>query len=133
MPKYYVQCGPVEIVLSAETLESAAVAALDRALRVHLWIYDDPGLTDLNRRDHLMIEALCHLDPVIRISERGFDRDDADLIGTPEAVDRWHRLMTSISELYVAAGLPPRALEPSAFVSGAKSSGRGSLVPRRPR
>lgn len=110
MSKYYVQCGPLEVILSASSVDQAAMAALDRTLQTHLWIYDDRGLSDLNRRDHLMLEALFHLEPVIRISEQGFDRRDAIQIGTPETVDRWHRLMTGMNRLFVAAGLPPRAI-----------------------
>lgn len=110
MSKFYVQCGPIEVILNAESADEAALAALDRTLTSHLWIYDDPGLSDLDRRDHLMLEALFHLDPVIRVSERGLDRADAILVGTPETVDRWHRLMTGVNRLFVAAGLSPRRL-----------------------
>jgi hypothetical protein len=128
MPKFYVQCGPVEVVLVSESVDCAAIGALNRALQAHCWIYDDPDLTDLSRRDHLMVEALCYLDPVIRISEQGFDREDAMLVGTPETVEQWHHLMTKVSQLYVAAGLPPRAMHPSS--SGSR---RGSNAPRLPR
>jgi hypothetical protein len=117
MSKFYVQCGPLEVVLSASSADQAAMSALDRTLQTHLWIYDDTGLTDLNRRDHLMLEALFHLEPVIRISEQGFDRSDAKMIGTPETVDRWHRLMTGMNRLFVAAGLPPRAISSLASTS----------------
>ena len=117
MSKYYVQCGPIEVILVAGSAEKAAMTAIDRALQNHLWIYDDPGLTDTDRRDHLMLEALFHLDPAIRVSERGMDRSDATLFGTPEMVDRWHRLMTGINRLFIAAGLPPRLISSLASIS----------------
>jgi hypothetical protein len=110
MSKFYVQCGPIEIVLAADSVDQAAMAVIDRALQPHLWIYDDGELSELERRDHLMIEALVHLDPEIRISERGFDRPDSVFIGTPETVERWHKLMTGINRMLVAAGLAPRAM-----------------------
>lgn len=110
MSKFYVQCGPIEIVLAADSIDQAAMAMVDRALQPHLWIYEDAELSELDRRDHLMIEALVHLDPEIRISERGFNRSDAVFIGTPETVDRWHQLMTGINRMLVAAGLAPRTL-----------------------
>ena len=110
MSKYYVQCGPIRVLLTATSLEQAALSALDRTLQVHLWIYDDPGLTETDCRDHLMLEALCHLDPTIRVSERGFDRADACEIGTPETIDRWHRLMVGMNRLFLAAGLAPRPM-----------------------
>lgn len=94
MSKYYVQCGPVEVVVVADSLSKAAMSVLDRHFQSHRWIYEDEGLSDLDRQDHVMLEALCHLDPSLRISERGFDRDDANEIGTPDMVGQWHRLMT---------------------------------------
>ena len=83
MAKFYVQCGPIQTILLADSAEQAALSALDRTLQTHLWIYDDAGLTNQDRRDHLMLEALFHLDPTVRVSEQGFDRDDADCLGTP--------------------------------------------------
>ena len=103
MPKYYVQSGPVEEVVVADSLSHAAMAAVDRRFQRHRWIYEDGDLSDLDRQDHLMLEALCHLDPSLQISERGFDREDAHLIGTPETVARWHRLMTEMHRLAFAA------------------------------
>lgn len=110
MPKFYVQCGPHAVVLSADSPESAALAALDRTLQHHGWIYTDPGLDDQQCRDHLVLEALLHLDPQIRISERGFDRPDAQQIGTPETVQQWHALMVAVHRLCWAAGFSPRWL-----------------------
>ncbi len=93
MAKFYVQCGPIRSILSAETSEQAALSAMDRTLQSHSWIYDDPALGPLDCYEHLMLEALLHLDPTVRVSERGFDRDDAHQVGTPETVEQWHRLM----------------------------------------
>ena len=128
MSKYYVQCGPIEVVLAADSVEQAAMAALDRTLQTHLWIYDDPGLTDSDRRGHLMLEALFHLDPMIRVSEQGFNRADAMEVGTPDTVDQWHRLMTGINRLFIAAGLPPRPI--SSFASTASNTATRNRSPR---
>lgn len=110
MPKYYVECGPVRIIVAAESVEHAALVAVDRGLQPHTWIYDDPDLSDRDRREHLMLEALLHLDPAVCVSEQGFDRSDAALVGTPETVEQWHRLMAGASRLFEAAGLPARAM-----------------------
>ena len=126
MAKYYVQCGPIETILLADSVEQAALSALDNTLQNHVWIYDDPGLSKQDCRDHLMLEALCHLAPAIRVSEKGFDRSDAHSVGTPETVDQWHRLMVGMSQLFVAAGLAPRSM---AAVAG----GRSAATPTRPR
>lgn len=128
MAKFYVQCGPVQSVLTADSVEQAAFAVMDRALGSHLWIYDDAGLTESDCRNHLMLEALLHLEPSIRVSEQGFDRPDAAIVGTPETIDRWHRLMVGMSRLFVAAGLPPRPMSMIAAVAPASS-----VAPRYPR
>lgn len=110
MSKFYVQSGQIRIVLHAENAQLAALSAVDSVMNPHRWIYNDNTLSDDIRRDHLMVEALCHLDAVIQISEQGFDRCDATILDSPEFVEEWHILMTRLSDLYVAAGLPPRAL-----------------------
>jgi hypothetical protein len=110
MAKYYVQCGPVELVLEADTCEKAALAAIDHALQSHLWIYDDEQLTESDCQDHLMLEALLHMEPMIKVSERGFHRNDAVEIGTPEMVQHWHQLMIGMRRLFVIAGLEKRTM-----------------------
>jgi hypothetical protein len=129
MPKFYVQCGPIQTILIADSLEQAALSGLDRTLQTHLWIYDDPGLNERDCRDHLMLEALCHLQPLVRVSERGFDRADAQLIGTPETIDRWHRLMAGMNRLFIAAGLAPRSMAAVAT----SAAGDVGFRPRQPR
>ena len=118
MSKYYVQCGPIRAIVVSASMEQASLEALNESLQNHLWIYDDPGLSNGDCRNHLMLEALVHLDPSIRVSEQGFDRSDASLFGTPEIIDRWHRLMTGMNRLFVAAGLPPRTMQAVAGVAG---------------
>ncbi len=120
MPKFYVQCGPIQTILLADSAEHAASCALDPTLQNHLWIYDDNGLSEQDQRDHLMLEALMHLDAAIRVSEQGFDRDDALLFGTPETVDAWHRLMVGMNRLFVAAGLAPRCMNDVARSNGSQ-------------
>ncbi len=110
MAKFYVQCGPLEVILVADTVRQAMISAIDKTLRVHSWIYDDSALSKQDCRDHLMIEALLHLEPTLNISEKGFDRTDAMVVGTPEAIDAWHQLMLGMNRLFVAAGLAPRTM-----------------------
>ena len=110
MPKFYVQCGPIQAILLADSIDHAASCGLDCTLQQHLRIYDDPDLCEQDQHDHLMLEALMHLDPTVRVSERGFDRDDAALVGTPETVERWHHLMLGMSKLFASAGLAPRSM-----------------------
>ncbi len=110
MAKFYVQCGPIETILAADSMESAAMNALDRMLQAHLWIYDDNGLSEQDCRTHLMIEALLHLEPTIRVSEQGFNRTDALEMGTPETIEMWHRLMIGMKRLFESAGMVTRSM-----------------------
>ena len=116
MPKFYVQCGPVQRILQANSVEQAALAAIDHALQSHLWIYDDEQLTPGDCRDHLMLEALMHMEPVIKVSEQGFGRVDAVTVGTPETIIQWHKLIVGMQRLFVAAGLGGRSM--SSVASG---------------
>jgi hypothetical protein len=124
MAKFYVQCGPLQLVLVADSIRQAALSAIDKSLQMHLWIYDDAGLSHQDRRNHLMIEALIHMDPTIRISEKGFDRTDAALVGTPETINAWHHLMIGMNRLFNAAGLAPRKMTAVAGVTSDCNSRR---------
>ncbi len=130
MAKFYVQCGPLKIILTADSPSQAAISALDRFLQPHLWIYDDAMLSEQECRDHLMLEALMHLDPTLRISERGFDGSDAMQIGTPDAIDQWHSLMVGMRRLFIEAGLGHRTVVEVAQTSPQVQSVQSPRLPR---
>jgi len=113
MSKYYVTCGSQHLIIVAESPEAAALRLLDELLGEHVWIYDDAGLTEQDRRDHLVLEALLHLGSRVEVSERGVGRCEAGSFGVPELLDHWDRLMTAISRLFIAAGLAPRRVFPA--------------------
>ncbi len=129
MAKYYVQCGAIRQVLAAKGVEQAALALIDVALQPHLWIYDDPTLSDADRRDHVMLEAMLHLGSTIQVNERGFDRQDAFVLGTPEIILQWHALIVSVTRLLVDAGLVTRNESSVAALPSSASSSD----PRLPR
>ena len=129
MAKYYVQCGPIQTILQADSVGQAALSAIDLSLQSHLWIYDDPDLAEQTCHDHLMLEALMHLEPAIRVSERGFNRRDAVTVGTPETIEHWHELMIGMKRLFNEAGLSPRSM---AIVAG-NSDDAVTVAPRLPR
>ena len=58
MSKFYVKCGPIQTILNANSVEQAALSALDQVLQSHLWIFDDPGLSEQDRRDKVLA-LLC--------------------------------------------------------------------------
>ena len=105
MPKFYVACGSQNLVVASDSAEQAAFRLVDEALATHIWIYEDTRLTEQDRHDHLVLEALLHLGTTIRVSERGTGRDDAGQFGMPELINQWHRLMTSLSRVLSDAGL----------------------------
>jgi hypothetical protein len=129
MAKFYVQCGQTDLVLSSDSPESAALAMTDRLLTPHLWIYDDPKLSELDCRQHLMLEALMHLPTEIRISEQGFNRTDFDSVSVPETIHTWHALMVGIRRLFVQAGLDRRV----AVLTGSRVIDFAITAPRLPR
>jgi hypothetical protein len=106
MAKFYLRCGQFELVQSADSPESAALAIIDRILEPHLWIYDDSKLSDLDRLQHLMLEALLHLPTEIQISERGFDHAEVAVVPVPDTIERWHGVMVAIQDQLTSAGLP---------------------------
>lgn len=114
MPKFYATCGSQALVVDADTADQAAMRLIDEALGAHIWIYEDAGLSEQDRRDHLILEALMHLGSVIAISERGHNRSEAGTFGVPEMLDHWHQLMSAISRALSSAGIAPdRALPDS--------------------
>ncbi len=122
MSKFYVVCGSQTLVVSAPSPKHAALRLMDEALAAHLWIYEDAGLAEQERHDHLVLEALLHLGTTVHVSERGLGNNDAGEFGVPELLAEWHKLMTGISRLLVVAGLDPRRVLPK--VIGNKLSNR---------
>jgi hypothetical protein len=125
MSKYYVTCGSLSLVVTAESAHQAAIRLLDEAMASHVWIYDDADLSDSDRRDHLTLEALLHLASSVSVSERGLGRQETAQFGVPELLEHWHCLMTAVSRLFVAAGLPPRRVLPAPLTA--------TVSPRLPR
>jgi hypothetical protein len=125
MSKFYVVCGSQNLVVTAPSAKHAALRLMDEALAAHLWIYEDAGLAEQDRHDHLVLEALLHLGSSVLVSERGLGNCEAGNFGVPELLSEWHKLMTGISRLLVVAGLDPRRVLPK--VIGSKE------MPKHPR
>lgn len=112
MSKFYVVCGSQNLVVTAPSAKHAALRLMDEVLATHLWIYEDAGLAEQDRHDHLVLEALLHLGSTVMVSERGLGNSEAGNFGVPELLSEWHKLMTGISRLLVVAGLDPRRVLP---------------------
>ncbi len=113
MAKFYATCGSQTLTISAPTAQFAAMRLIDEAMAAHVWIYEDSSLSEQVRRDHLVLEALLHLDATVSVSQRGLGRDDAGEFGVPELLDEWHRLMMGLSYLTSAVGLSERRVLPT--------------------
>ena len=119
MSKFYVACGSQTLVVAAESAKQAAMRLIDETMAAHIWIYDDADLSEQNRRDHLVLEALLHLGSSISVSERGMGKSDAGTFGVPELLDEWHRLMVCIHLMLVTAGLESLRVLPESTISPA--------------
>jgi hypothetical protein len=126
MSKFYASCGSQSLIITALTARHAALKLLDQTLAAHVWIYDDVELSEQDRRDHLTLEALLHLDSSIAVSERGTGRSEAGVFEVPLLLEEWHRLMVGVSRLLTENGLDASRVLP-------KLQGEPSTQPKQPR
>lgn len=93
MPKFYVQSGRLEMVLQARDSRCAAIWAAHRALSQTM-----PFLCE-DEADYSAVADLTRLGDTIRVSQRGFDRDDAILFETLDIVAEWNQLLVAIDRI----------------------------------
>src|SRR5439155_18124984 len=93
MPKFYVQSGRLEMVLQARDSRCAAIWAAHRTLSQTL-----PFLCE-NESDYAVLADLTHLGDSIRVSQRGFDRDDAAIFHTLDIVTEWNQLLVALDRI----------------------------------
>jgi hypothetical protein len=85
MPKYYVQSGPVRLVLQARNAQHAAI-------RVFQWSCEKQNTIRASTPLEHVLEAErrgWQLHEEIRVSEQGFDREDAWTLDTVQVVIDW--------------------------------------------
>ncbi len=82
MAKFYIQSGTLRNVIDSEDCEKAALWAVHRVMQQIAPVYDDETLTPDQKEDAVKLEGLLVLDSSIRISEQGFDREDAMQVDT---------------------------------------------------
>jgi hypothetical protein len=85
MPKYYVESGPVKLVLDAEDAHEAAVKAFQ-------WSCDKQATLDYaSPLEHVQAaeELGWQLHETIEVSETGFQREDGTSFDTLEIVAAW--------------------------------------------
>jgi hypothetical protein len=124
MPKYYLQSGTVSFVVCAIDVEGAALWAMHRTMDKMIEAYEqakaqwrDPDFDDelgelLQAEQNAelgipeaipydaMLEGLAQFDNEIRMSERGFGRNDAGELQTEEIFHKWRQLMLAVDRLH---------------------------------
>ncbi|XZE33648.1 hypothetical protein SH501x_004441 [Pirellulaceae bacterium SH501] len=101
MAKFYVQSGSLRGIVDCFDEECAAVWAVHRIMqRVPETVSLDllQGEQDEDT-DAKFGEAMFALDETIRVSERGFDRDDASELDLHHAFVQWHQLKKAIDAI----------------------------------
>jgi hypothetical protein len=93
MPKFYVQSGRLEMVLEARDSRCAAIWAAHRTLSQAL-----PFLCE-NESNYTLLADFTRLGETIRVSQRGFDRDDTMIFETFDIVTEWNQLLVAIDRL----------------------------------
>ena len=91
MAKYYVQSGPVRLIFTADTAEQAAIDAFQ-------WTCDRQATIDADSPlEHLRIAERngWQLHEEVFVSERGFDRTDADCFDTLLVVAQWQEALAA--------------------------------------
>ncbi len=85
MAKYYVESGPVELVLQARTAREAAVKAFQWSCDRQTSIQADSPLEHVQLAEQLGWQ----LDETIRVGQRGFQQSDACIFDTLDVVATW--------------------------------------------
>jgi hypothetical protein len=96
MAKFYVQSGSIRGVVDCYDSECAAVWIVNRVMN-QLAPISDEAIYDGDDNAEVGMFAL---DDSIRISERGFNRDDCEVMDTHMAFVQWHQLKRAIEAIH---------------------------------
>lgn len=99
MAKYYVESGTIQLVTDADDDRGAALWALHLCLEQVLPICPDDPLTPGEKSQRIRQRGCYVLDGTIRTSEKGFERDDAEVHDTSELFAEWNQLMMAMTKL----------------------------------
>ena len=87
MPKFYVQSGPVRLILDAETAQNAAVLAFQ-------WTCDKQAeIEAVTPLEHLLEaeQRGCQLGDEVAVNEQGFGRRNGEIFETRDVFEAWLR------------------------------------------
>ncbi|MFY8201330.1 MAG: hypothetical protein ACOVLE_11705 [Pirellula staleyi] len=97
MAKFYVQSGSIRGIVDCYDSECAAVWAVNRVMKQ---VGKKAEVSEPIHEEEIADIGMFALDDVIRISERGFDRNDGEQIDTHMAFIQWHQLKKAIQALH---------------------------------
>ena len=98
MAKYYVQSGTMRTVVQAESSRKAALWAVHQAMQQVLPMDDDPPVS-VELKTESVSDGVAVLSQRLRISERGFDREDSTSMPTMGVVTEWNELVVTLDRL----------------------------------
>ena len=99
MAKYYVQSGTVRTIVAADDSEKAALWTVHKTMQQVVPVYEDVELTATEKNEVAQVQGIMVLGSAVKVSEQGFDRDDAEELDTFELVTHWHQLMMALTRL----------------------------------
>lgn len=99
MAKYYIQSGTIRTVVSADDQEKAALWTVHKTMQQVVPVYDDVELSAEEKGDVALVQGVMVLGNTLKVSELGFDREDADEWDTFELLAHWHQLMLALARL----------------------------------
>ncbi len=99
MAKFYVQSGTLKMVVHAVEADRAALWAVHKVLSQVLPVFDDQELSPQEKQVVVAFHGAQVLSDLIRLSELGFDRDDAELFDTAEMIAEWAQLVMALSRI----------------------------------
>src|SRR5688572_6965089 len=93
MAKFYVQSGELEVVLQAHDSRCAAIWAVHKTLSQTLpFLCEEAG-------DIAGLNAVTRLGDDVAVSQRGFDRADAEVFDTLDVITEWNQLLVALDRL----------------------------------
>ncbi len=99
MGKYYVQSGTMRSVVQAESARRAALWAVHQAMQQVLPMEDDSMESPQAKSEKVSRNGIAVLTAKVKVSERGFDSDDAATLATLDVVTEWNQLVTTLDRL----------------------------------
>lgn len=99
MAKYYVQSGTLKMIVHAAEADRAALWAVHQVLSQVLPVFDDEAFSPREKQSVAAVHGHLVLDEDIRLSEQGFDRDDANVFHTGDVVTEWSQLVIALQKI----------------------------------